>query len=563
MLSLDTCIEGRTMRIRLPAVSAFLVLLLLFSLCGTPLASHARADGGTRGSDTTGTWAEFRGNLNNTGYSTASVPANYSVALKLEIGAPFYSSPVIGSGLLFFGNNVGKVHAINLTTGSEAWSFPTGSAVYATPLVVGDTVYVGSIDSNMYALERSNGTQLWSFPTNNSISSSAKYVDGVIVFSSYDGNTYLLNATTGKEASHPFRTGGNIRGTPAIVNGTAIIGSNDGNVTRFRLSDLSIVWKFTLPMQWDGYVKYSSAAVSDDKVFIGSDDHNAYALDLDTGRPLWKFQTGAAVYASPGVHGGRVFVNSVDGNLYAVPLDDPDHDGNITSSEVLWTFHTGDGPEVDGGGSSPAIAGGRVFVSTRPGSFFVINEQTGLREWDYSVSVSQASFSSPAIIDGEVFVGLSDGVMYSFNQPATAVSIDVVPARKVAESQKAIELLFFVNCSGRPVEGALVVISVSLGTLSQYAATTLADGMQKVKYLPPKVSENVTVTISASAEKYPYSKGTSQASITVVPAQEYGTSSGDAFSLDKYQGLIWVIAALVAANVIVYGLVIRRRRSPK
>lgn len=551
------------MRIRLPAISAFLVLLLLFSLCGTPLASPARADGGTRGSDTTGTWAEFRGNLNNTGYSTASVPADYSVALKLGIGAPFRSSPVISGGMLFFGNDDGRVHAINLTTGTEDWSFPTGSAVYATPLVVGDTVYVGSMDWNMYAIGRLNGTLLWSFPTNNSISSSAKYVDGVIVFSSYDGNTYLLNATTGMEASHPFRTAGQIWGTPAIVNGTAIVGSNDGNVTRFRLSDLSIVWNFTLPMQWDGFVKYSSAAVSDGRVFIGCDDYNAYALDLDTGSLLWKFQTGSAVYASPGVHGGRVFAHSVDGNLYALPIDDPDHDGNITSSEVLWTFHTGDGPVGDGGGSSPAIAGGKVFVSTRPGSFFVINEQTGLREWNYSVPVRYASFSSPAVVDGEVFVGMSDGIMYSFNQPTAAVSIDVVPARKVAESQKAIELLFFVNYSGRPVEGALISISVSLGTLSQNAATTLADGMQRVKYLPPKVSGNVTVNISASAEKYPYSKGTSQASITVVPAQEYGTSSGDAFSLDKYQGLIWVIAALVAANVIVYGFVIRKRRSPK
>lgn len=559
MRVLGTHIEGRTMSIRLPAVSLSSALLVLASLCQPSFVGPAAAQG-TRGSDSAGTWSEFRGNLNNTGYSVASIPRNYGVSLRINTSSYFHSSAVLAGDMLFFGSDDWKVHAFNLTKGKEAWNYTTNSSVYATPLIVGDRVFIGSMDSSMYALNRRNGSLLWSFATNDSISSSAKYIDGAVVFASYDGNVYFLNATTGLEAAPAFKTDGQIWGTPAIVNGTIIIGSNDGNVSRIRMSDHSIVWKFPLPMQWYGFVKYSSAAVYDGRVFINSDDHSAYALNLETGALVWKFETGAAVYASPGVYDGKVFVHSVDGNLYALPFDDPNHDGNISRNEVLWNFTTGDGPEGDGGGSSPAIAGGKVFVATRQGNFFCIDESSGQRSWNYSVGSRYPSFSSPAVVDGKVFVGLSDGFMYGFSDLALGMTVEIAPAKTVVESLKAMEVLVFVNYSGQPVEGAGVSIAVSLGTLSQNFASTLADGMQRVKYMPPQVGQQTIVTITANATKYPLAPAESQVSITVVPAQEYGTTSGSAFSFEKYQLFFFIIAALVVANVVVYGAIIIRKR---
>jgi len=513
---------------------------------------------GTRGSDTTGTWMEFRGNLNNTGVSTSTVPQTNNFFMNFSVGKVFHSSPTVSTNILYFGSDDGKVYAVNIGTGKKIWEFVTNDAIWATPLVVGSMVYVGSSNDSLYALNRFNGSFQWSFKTNGDIVSSAKYANGTLVFASQDGCVYFVNATTGLQTQPPFVTGGQIWGTPAIVDGTVIIGSNDGNLSRLRLSDKSAVWNHTLSPAI--FVKYSSAAVHGDRVFVGSDDSYAYSFDLDTGALVWRFKTGNYVYATPGIHGNRVFIHSTDGNIYAVPFDDPNGDGEITANEILWQFHTGDGT-IGEGGSSPAIADGKVLVAARPGYLFCINEITGKLVWNYSTNnADYYSFSSPTVVDGMVFVGLSDGSMYGFAPSAPGMSVSITPGMNVIEGQRAMEIVFNVTVGGMAVEGAFVSFAVSSGSLSQGGASTLADGLQKVKYLAPKVSENTTVQITAKATKYGMVPTTASASIVVVPAQDYGTTSGSAFTLDNYSLLLAVIGVLVAANAVVYVAVLLRKR---
>jgi outer membrane protein assembly factor BamB len=518
---------------------------------------------GTRGSDTTGSWTEFRGNLNNTGYSTSIVPPTNNTFLKFDTGWPFHSSPVASTDILYFGSDYGRIYAVNMASGREIWNYSTLSDVWASPLVVGNTVYIGGMDANMYALNRFNGSRQWFFTANDSIVSSAKYFEGSIIFSAQDGKVYFVNATTGLEAHPAYATGGQIWGTPAVVDGTAIVGSNDGNVSRVRISDGFVMWQFPLPAGVSGLVKFSSAAVYGDRVFIGSDDHNAYAINLGTGALVWRFQAANFVYATPGIHAGRVFVHSTDGNLYALPFDDPNADGTIATNEILWQFHTGDGAGGEGG-SSPAIADGKVLVAARTGYLYCLNESTGTEVWSFGVSrANRPSFSSPAIVDGRVFVGLSDGSMYGFGASAPGMSVTIFPALTVIEGQRAMEIVFNVTAGGFPVEGAFVSFAVTAGTLSQGGASTLADGQQKVKYLAPRVTENTTVKITAKATKYGMAEASASTFITVTPAQDYGTTSGSAFTLDNYSLLLAVIAILIIANVVVYVAVLLkvRRRS--
>ena len=62
----------------------------------------------------------------------------------------------------------------------------------------------------------------------------------------------------------------------------------------------------------------SSPAVSDGRVFIGSLDHNIYALNASTGMLLWNYTTGDMVSSSPAVADGKVYFGSYDGNVYAL-----------------------------------------------------------------------------------------------------------------------------------------------------------------------------------------------------------------------------------------------------
>jgi glucose dehydrogenase len=74
-----------------------------------------------------------------------------------------------------------------------------------------------------------------------------------------------------------------------------------------------LVWKFET-----GDVVWSSPAITDGVVYVGSDDHYLYAVDIQSGQEKWKFQTGGTVRSSPAVSEGVVYFGSADGYLYAV-----------------------------------------------------------------------------------------------------------------------------------------------------------------------------------------------------------------------------------------------------
>jgi len=63
---------------------------------------------------------------------------------------------------------------------------------------------------------------------------------------------------------------------------------------------------------------YSSPAVSNGVVYIGSGDLSIYALDAATGAKIWSYQTVGSVYSSPAVSNGVVYIGSGDYSIYAL-----------------------------------------------------------------------------------------------------------------------------------------------------------------------------------------------------------------------------------------------------
>ena len=55
-------------------------------------------------------------------------------------------------------------------------------------------------------------------------------------------------------------------------------------------------------------------------VYIGSADHNVYALHAKTGHKPWRYTTGEEVDSSPAVANGVVYVGAADANVYAFGL---------------------------------------------------------------------------------------------------------------------------------------------------------------------------------------------------------------------------------------------------
>ena len=81
----------------------------------------------------------------------------------------------------------------------------------------------------------------------------------------------------------------------------------------------------TLALQWSyltgGAVFSSSPAVANGVVYVGSADHNVYALNASTGALLWSYATGSYVDGSSIVANGVVYFGSADGKVYAFGLN--------------------------------------------------------------------------------------------------------------------------------------------------------------------------------------------------------------------------------------------------
>jgi len=248
----------------------------------------------------------------------------------------FVSSPSIDGGSLYVGAGDGCVYRVALADGKVIWKFPTGGRVRSSPAVSAGVVYAGSFDGVFYAIDARSGKLRWKYATEGatidlekwgfdrrSINSSPAISDGVVTFGSRDAHQYALDAATGKllwKIAHPVADMPDhaelawCEGSPAIEGGVSYVGSSDGHfVAAVELKSGRELWRHATAQRVIG-----SPTVVGDQVVAGSGDGLVFALDRKDGHTVWSFPTRARVYSSPVVAGSTVFVGSADGSLYAL-----------------------------------------------------------------------------------------------------------------------------------------------------------------------------------------------------------------------------------------------------
>jgi uncharacterized repeat protein (TIGR01451 family) len=164
-----------------------------------------------------------------------------------------------------------------------------------------------------------------------------------------------------------------------------------GNAGRLHLK-----WKAMLNTQFF-LGGYSAPAVVNGVVYVGSYDHNVYALNAYNGAKLWSYATGDKVVSSPAVANGVIYVGSLDQNLYAL---------KASTGAKLWSFATGGGV-----GSSPAVVNGVVYIGSYDHHVYALNASTGAKLWSYTTG--DFVFSSPAVVNGVVYFGSGDHYVYA------------------------------------------------------------------------------------------------------------------------------------------------------
>ncbi len=202
-----------------------------------------------------------------------------------------------------------------------------------------------------------------------------------------------VQAQSGIKPLWSFQCEDEIRGTPLYYDGAVFIGSYDHNLYALNAADGSMRWKFAT----EGGV-VTRPAVFEENIFIGSEDERLHVLNARSGKVNWTYVTNGRVRSSPRIAEGHVIFGSDDEKLHAV---------NIVTGRPAWKFETAAAIR-----STPYIGGDLIYIGCENGDFYCLDFRGELK-WHFKAKM--AITSSPWVADGVVYFASLDGIFYALD----------------------------------------------------------------------------------------------------------------------------------------------------
>ena len=205
-----------------------------------------------------------------------------------------------------------------------------------------------------------------------------------------------LGAATSDENIKPiwsFECGDEIRGTPALQESIVYVGSYDHNLYALEAATGKFIWKYPTDA---GIV--SKPVVYENNVFFGSEDHRLHVVLVRNGKVNWTYFTNGPVRSSPHIAEGHIFIGSDDGFLHAV---------NTITGRRAWQVEAGAPIR-----STPWAGHESVYFGTEDGELFCVLFN-GVIKWRFKAR--RAITSSPVFAQGLVYVGSMDATLYAID----------------------------------------------------------------------------------------------------------------------------------------------------
>ena len=372
-----------------------------------------------------------------------------------------------------------------------AWFFPTGDAVTATPTVVGGTIYVGSWDGYFYALNYETGALRWKYQL------SAQ--DAVTPFPGQ--HPRAVTSDGGLVTSSAWYQVGDATRPDLVIFG--------GGYTLYALNAATgaLYWRHDYTGQpgqppnpnRDGTRIFSSPVVVGDKVLFGTDvdgqdGYRGYvaAANLDTGKPVWEFQTDVdtagrvlnngcgSVWSSGSVlpRLGLVVFDTADCNFSnAQNLSDSILALHIDNGHLAWVYRPplpGIDCDWDFGGSVNAgvvTHGDTTFLGagSKDGTYYSLDPATGQLRWKTNVVFGGFSggFIATTAYDGHYVYGSTALGDFGKFEKGTQILCDPGNRRDTAMQQPTVHAF----------NAGTGAVTWQADNAASFAPTTVAGGM--------------------------------------------------------------------------------------
>lgn len=342
---------------------------------------------------------------------------NPKIKWRFKTEGPIRGSSVINKQQILFGSADGYLYALNRGDGALQWKFKTMGAIVGAPAIAETSVVVVSRDGAIYALDTRTGKQNWQFKMALDLAAADMgwqyftagpvIVDDRVYIGSGDGNLYALDVATGR-VLWKFMTKGQIRAAPLVKDGKIYQPSNDGYIYVINALEGKLLWKFetagatlnSTDFGFDRNSMYTQPILRDKTLLVGSRDGNVYAIDTDTKQQAWSFAYDTTWAMSSAADAQAIYVGWSTNSLVSA-LD-------LATGKELWKFKAGAYVYT-----TPLLSENSVYVGSADGKLYRLDKNNGEKIWEYDLQ--REIYSSPVFdsTSATIFLGSDDGYFYA------------------------------------------------------------------------------------------------------------------------------------------------------
>jgi outer membrane protein assembly factor BamB len=380
------------------------------------ISIFVNAESRSSNSTSTSEWTMFGRTLENNRYYPDSINMTdfgllWSISIG-NVGEKFIHTPVIYNNVVYVGGNDSYLYGLNASNGNQLWNNTIN--VSSSPAIADDKLYIGSMNDFAYSLNLTTGLQIWNQTLlNNSVSVGTPYLNsissplvsnGIVYFAKEYGPFFALNASNGNVIWNFSIAGSRYLFTQVISEG--IIYLQDYGMTGINALNVTTgnpIWNTSDRST-------NSPSIYNNTIFFSNSPFSAF--NVKTRDPIWNTSVGGMV-TSTAISNNIVYLGSNDQNIHAL---------NITNGTSIWDYNTQ--AQIF---SSPTISDNILVVGSNDNKTYILNISTGAHIWNYTTGGEVSS--SPSIADGIVYIGSDDGKIYAFsagnppNPNSTALAI--------------------------------------------------------------------------------------------------------------------------------------------
>lgn len=186
---------------------------------------------------------------------------------------------------------------------------------------------------------------------------------------------------------------------PAQLKDLIVVSDED----RLTLSAYSLegdrLWRTLIGEKISGGIGIAQGAI-----LVGTNQAGVYAIDSNSGEPLWQARVSSEVLSPPASSDDVVVVNTVDGKLFGLNLSDGQQKWMIEREVPALTLR---------GTSTPATGAGVAVSGFANGHLVAVDLQSGIEIWDEVAAFPKGRTELDRLVDADSRVLIDDNIVYS------------------------------------------------------------------------------------------------------------------------------------------------------